>query len=172
MSLITNTDSTIFPYNDDEMVYDLDLRMYILTDVACNDYIGDDLIGEEYFNGNTTKYDRFREEISEDIYEYIFSYTHVTSVKTKRYIMAKNPDLRESIKQALKYQLRYNVRSSANILKDMHGVNIEKGKALALSSIRGRVGFSPQAHNVLARNGLLYTGSGYNILDVEEDGTY
>jgi len=172
MSLTTNTDSTVFPYNDEDMVYDLDLRMYILTVDACDDYIGDNLNGEEYFDGNTKKYDRFREEVSEDIYEYIFSHTHASSVKTKRYVMAKDVSIRETIKKALKYQLRYNVRSSANILKDMHGVNIEKGKALSLSSIRGKIGIAPQAHNVLARSGMLYTGSGYQISDVEEDETY
>lgn len=157
------------PYNDDNLYYNLDLRMYVLTENACDDFMGEDLL--HYFDGNTTKYQRFREEISEDLYNHIYSFTYINRVPSVRYVMAKNEKYRDVLKKAMLYQLRYNFRSSANLLKDMHGVHVEKSKALNLNSIRGLVGISPSSHRILSESGLLYTGNQIT-LKIEEDGTY
>ena len=160
------------PYDDKYMYYDLDLRGYVLTAYACNDFIGEDLL--TYFNGNETQYQRFREEITEDIYNHILSHKHLNSIEYARYIMAKNEKYRNVLKKAMLYQLRYNFRSSANLLKDMHGVHIEKGKAMNINSLRGLVGISPSTHRMLSDAGLLYTGSQFSMFnnDSLNDGTY
>ena len=157
------------PYSDKYMYWDLDLRMYVLTEYACDDFIGEELI--HYFDGNETRYKRFREEMSEDIKNHVFSYAHLNRTKYVLYQMAKNEKFRDVIKKALLYQLRYAFRSSANLLKDMHGVHIEKQKALPINSIRGLIGISPSSHRMLADSGLLYTGNQV-ITTIEEDGTY
>src|SRR6056297_833552 len=162
--------STTLPYDDKDMYYELDLRMYVLTKDACDDYLGVDL--SENFNGGDIQMQRFIEELSEDIYEFVYDHTFVNSVKTKRYLMAKDENLRPIIKKALLYQLRYAFISSANLLKDMHGVHIEKAKALDLSQLRGKVNIAHQAIKVLSRSGLLYSGGSYYKLSFEEDGTY
>jgi len=159
-----------YPLNDENMYWDMGLRFYVLTKDACNDYLGEDL--SIYFDGNDTKYQRFIEEISEDIKEFIYSHTLNQQIKYKRYIMAKNGDIRNDILRVLQYQLRYAFRSSANLLKDMHGVNVEKGKNIALNNLRGYVGIAQNAIKVLERIGLLYSGNIYYGFEVEEDGTY
>lgn len=159
-----------YPYNDEYMTYDKTLGFYVLTPKACDEYLGEEL--SYYFDGNELKQKAFIREISEDIREFINSYTYVSSIKYKRYLMAKSPNLRPVIMQALKYQLRYAFRSSANALKDMHGVHIEKGKVIDLSKIRGKVGIAQNAIRVLENEGLLYVGKNLYVPNIEEDGTW
>ncbi len=53
----------------------------------------------------------------------------------------------------------------------MHGVNVERGKALDISSLRGNIEVSSQAHKLLSQSGLLYNGYMY-IYDFDDDGTF
>jgi hypothetical protein len=68
--------------------------------------------------------------------------------------------------------MRYLIRSGANLLGDMHGVNIEKGKALDINSLRGQIEVSSQAGKMLNQSGLLYSGHQYMDNDLLNDGTY
>jgi len=168
MDLITNTDTSIFPYNDTDMEYDLDTRQYLLTVEGVSNLLGENLAT---LLGNTVKANLFCVEASDIVYNYIYSYSQIRQITIKRYTIAKDGDLRELFKRALIAQMRYMVRSGANLLGDMHGVNIEKGKALELSSLRGNVLVSAQTHNLLSQSGLLYAGYMY-IYDLDEDGTW
>jgi hypothetical protein len=158
-----------YPLNDDKAYWDKDLRFYVLTKDACNDYLGEDI--SQYFD-NDTKYQQFIEEVSEDILEFIYSHTLNQQIPYRRYIIAKDDSIRDDIIRALLYQLRYAYRSTAHILKDMHGVNIEKGRALGINQLRGNVGIAHNAINVLQRIGLLYSGTINYPFRIEEDGTY
>jgi hypothetical protein len=74
---------------------------------------------------------------------------------------------------ALLAQARYARRSSANLLKDMHGVNIEKGKFIPINALRGEIGIAKNAHTILSKSGLLYIGNyGSNLINELNDGTY
>lgn len=168
MNLTTNTDITIFPYNDDDMVYDLDNRQYLLTVSGVKNLLGFNL---EELTGSKELADIFCLEISDIVYNFIYSYTLLENMIYKRYMIAKDGDLRLLFKRILLAQTRYSVRSGANLLGDMHGVNIEKGKALRLDQLRGSVEISSQALRMLNAGGLLYNGYMY-AYSLDEDGSW
>ena len=92
MALITNYDTSIFPYNDSSMVYDLSLRQYKLTVSGVKDILGYDLIVDM---GTLEEAQYFMNEISDIVYNHIYSYANVTQIDVKRYQIAKDEDLRE-----------------------------------------------------------------------------
>ena len=158
-----------YPLNDDNMYWDMGLRFYVLTPQCASDYLGEDF---DYYFDTEIKKQRFLEEVSEDIKEFIYSHTLNQQIPYRRYTIAKDDSIREDIKRVLQYQLRYAFRSSANVLKDFHSVNLEKTKALDLSQLRGRIGIAHNAINVLQRLGLLFGGIINYPFRIEEDGTY
>jgi len=168
MAIITNVDTSIFPYNDSTMVYDLSLRQYKLTVSGVKDILGYNLAVDM---GTMDLANAFMNEISDIIYNHIYSYTRLNQVNIKRFQIAKDGDLREMFKRILLAQTRYAIRSGANLLGDMHGVNIEKGKVIDINSLRGIVEISSQAHKMLQQTGLLYSGYQY-IYNLEEDGSF
>ncbi|NOQ50476.1 MAG: hypothetical protein GQ557_02265 [Mycoplasmataceae bacterium] len=168
MNLITNTDTSVLPYNDDYLVYDLDSRQFLLTVSGVKDLLGYDLTNDI---GTIQEANYFCLECSDIIYGHIYSYSNLNVIEQKRYSIAKDEDLREIIKRALLAQMRYMVKSGANLLGNMHGVNIERGKALDISKLRGNIIVSDQSHKLLSQSGLLHTGYQY-IYDFEEDGSF
>jgi len=168
MALITNIDTSIFPYNDDFMVYDLLLRQYKPTVSGIKDLLGYNL---EVDTGSIEEANYFCTEASDIIYNHIYSYSGLRQIDLKRYVIAKDGDLRELFRRVLYAQIRYMVRSGANLLGDMHGVNVERGKALPISSLRGNIEVSSQAQKLLSRSGLLFTGYQF-IPDLDEDGSF
>ena len=168
MALITNTDSTVLPYNDEYMVYDLDRHMYILTEKGVKDLVGQDLLT---LAENQIQADLIRYEVSQDIYNYISRYSLLSVNNYKVWLIAKDSDLRESFKRVLADQMRYYIRSGAGLIKDMHGIQIEKGKALNLSNLRNQVLISQSAEQLLMQSGLLYVGRMY-YADYDNDGTW
>lgn len=159
------------PYNDDNMKYDITKGQYILTKncVLNNLYLDESI---ETMLQTNPKVNQFLEEVSDDVYLYIFRYTRRDMKSIKRYLMAKREDLRDIIKRAMLYQARYALRSGAIAIKDMHGVDIEKTKSLNISVLRGEVGLAEQARQVLSDGGLLYTGRLYLTDKDLDDGSY
>lgn len=168
MAFITNTDETITPYNDDSMRYELLLRQYVLTASGYKLYTGVDLL--ENF-GTTVEANAFLIECSDDVYQFIYDHSTLRTIGYKRQRIAKDEDIREDFKRALVYQVRYALRSGGNLLKDQHGINIEKGKAIDINSLRNDVRVGSQVRSMLNRLGLLYTGF-IAYPNLEEDGTY
>lgn len=168
MSYITNVDSTILPYNDEQMRYDIDRRQYVLTVDGFEVWSGLKLSS---YTDSPDEAEAFLLEVSDDVYEWLYDMSLIHAVSYKRYMIAKKSEIREDFKKALMTQGRYSLRSGANLLKDQHGVNIEKGKAIDINSIRGRIGISPQTESILKRIGLIYGGYMVN-LDLDDDGTY
>ena len=168
MAFITNTDTTIFPYNDDDMKYDIDRRQYVLTVNGFENWSG---LSLSNYTDSPEEATAFLYEISDDIYEFIYSMYNLRMVDYKRYKIAKDGNIRADFKKALMTHCRYGLRSGANLLKDQHGVNIEKGKAIDLNSIRGLVGISSQSQSILNRLGLLFVGFLHQV-SIDDDGTY
>lgn len=166
MQLITNVDTSVYPYNDDYMVYDLDSRQYLLTVSGVKDLLGFNL---ETLIGTIEEADYFCLEMSDIVYNFIYSYALLSQTKYKRWIIAKDGNIRELFKRVLLAQTRYAVRSGANLLGDMHGVNFERGKALDINSIRGSIEMSSQALKLIQRTGLLYSGFQYFSEYAEDD---
>lgn len=168
MNLITNEDVTVFPYNDASMVYDLDSRQYLLTVSGVSNLLGQNL---ETLLGTHEEAVFFNQEISDMIYNFIYSHAKLPLVKHVRYRIAKDEDIRFIFQRILLAQTRYAIRSGANLLGDMHGVNIEKSKSLDINSLRGNVEISSQAHRMLLQTGLLYTGFAF-AFDFDDDGSF
>ncbi|NOQ50318.1 MAG: hypothetical protein GQ557_01465 [Mycoplasmataceae bacterium] len=168
MAFITNVDSSVLPYNDDDMKYDINRRQYVLTVNGFENWSGLKLSSftDSPEEGNALMY-----EVSDDIYEYMYSISRPSAINIKRYQIAKDEDIREDFKKALMSHTRYSLRSSANLLKDLHGVNIEKGKAIDINSLRGRVRIAVQSESILTRIGLLYSGHLQNT-SIDSDGTW
>jgi hypothetical protein len=168
MDLITNIDTTIFPYNDDDMVYDLDSRQYLLTIKGVKSLLGFNL---ETLVGTPQLALSFCLQNSDIIYNHIYSYSQLQAIGYRRYCIAKDGDLRYMFKRILSAQMRYLITSGANLLGDMHGVNIEKSKALSLNQLRGDVEISSQALKMLSQTGLLFGGYQY-VYDYDDDGSF
>jgi hypothetical protein len=168
MGLISNTDSSTLPYNDSEMVYDIDRHMYILTDTGVKRLLGYDL---RELTGNDTAANIVRYETSQDVYNHIATYSMVQAYKYKVWLIAKADGVREKFKRILADQMRYYITSGAGSIKDMHGINISSGKAMNLSDLRGNVLVSASVDSQLSKLGLLYTGPMY-YSNFKEDGTW
>lgn len=168
MALITNTDSSVLPYNDDYLVYDLDRQMYIITEKGVLELVGENL---ELIAGSKTKADLIRYEVSQDVMNYISMYSLFNSYKYKVWLLAKDSDLRNLFLRVLADQMRYYIRSNAGVIKDMTGVNISKGKAMELNILRNEVLVSASVHALLIKSGLLYTGKMY-YSEYSDDGTW
>jgi hypothetical protein len=167
MKFITNTDSTILPYNDSEMVYNLSKRQYQLTPTGFEALTGMKL---DAYTDSPDEVNSFLIEISDDIYEYVYSFSNLNTVDYKRFTIAKNGDIRSDFKNALVNHARASLRSGMNLLKDMHGVSVEKSKALDKSTLMGHLGGN--AVRILTRIGLLYSGYLAQPNNYVEDGTY
>jgi len=162
--------ATTYPYDDEYMVYDLKRRQYILTHDGFEYITGINLKNETQISDQEAN--AFFRECSDDIYEFIYSYSRQQAIPYKRHYIAKDEEIREEFIEVLATQARYASRSSANLLKDMNGINIEKSKSISLDTLRGDRGISQSAKNKLMRMGLLYTGMVYSYSDIEEDGTW
>ena len=146
------------PYNDKDMKYDTATGRYVVTldGVLNNIYLEQNILS--YLKGLSNVELLFR-EISEDIYRYVLSTKFTKERKYIKHLMNTDPKYRNHIKFAMLYQLRYATRSAGNILKDMHGVDIERGRHIPLIRIRGKVGISESAYEELATAELLGSGS-------------
>ena len=163
-----DSNSGLYPFYDEHMVYNLTTRQYMVTNDAMIDYANIDL--NKYFD-TQSEVDAFLMEASDDIYEFIYQNSIVDMVKVKRYQIAKDPELREDFKRDLVNQVRAMVRFANNLLKDVHGIDPEQNASLDYKTLRSEVGISGNAVKILRRTGLLYMGR-FEIINYVEDGTY
>lgn len=142
------------PREDNDMYFDKTMQQYILKkDYPLNRLFLDE--GIEKWANTSKQFERILWEVSDDIYRYIERHTLRSSLPLKREIIKKDEKSRDVIKSAMLYQVRYYLRSGGGVIKDMHGVDIERSKALALSAIRGDRRLSPDTIDVLDSHPLL-----------------
>lgn len=169
MSFISNEDSSILPYNDDNARYDIDKRRYILTKTGLINLAGVDI---SKYTDSQQEQEMYLDEFSLDVYDFIYENTLPSSVKYKRFRLAKYEEYRKLILEIIALHARGSLRSGSFLLKDQHGVNIEKGKAIGLENIRGEITISGSAVRAMKRDkNLLYLGNDY-IHGFYDDGTY
>ena len=169
MNYISNTDTSTLPYNDNDMKYSLSLRQYVPTSSGALNFIGINIT--EGFD-TPQEVEAFLVECSDDVYNFIWSNTRLSSIPYKRNQIAKNDNIREDLKRALMYQVRYAYRSGAHLIKDQHGINVERSKYTPINVLRNEIGIAKQTVDTLARIGLLYSGSLTYAMDEDEEGTY
>lgn len=158
-----------YPFDDDYMIYDYTRRQYRLTLDGVTNLLNVNLV--EKVKGDETEAELILLQVSDDVYNYIANYSLYSAYLYKKWLIAKDADLREQFKVILADQLRYYIRSGAGVLGDMHGVNIEKGRALSLNSIRGDVMVSASVERKLKQLGLMYGGRMY-YNDFSDDTTW
>jgi len=169
MVYITNTDSDTLPYNDSDLNYSLSLRQYVPTSSGVLNYTG--LNVTEGFD-TPQQVESFLIECSDDVYNYIYATSAPRTIEYKRYQIAKDDDIREDFKRALMYQVRYAFRSGAHLVKDQHGINIERSKYTPINVLRNDIGIAKATKDTLLRIGLLYTGFLYINVDEDDEGTF
>lgn len=161
-----------YPYDDNDMKYDLNLRQYVLNP----NYVLNSLYLEEHIETelrSNKRFDRLLREVSDDIYRYIYRYTLKNQIEIKRYILAKKDVIRDVLKRAMLYQVRYYLRSGGGLLKDMPGVDIERSRLIDLDRLRGEGSIASQAIDALSEvPDILFAGVLYQRIDIINDGTY
>jgi hypothetical protein len=151
------------------MKYSTSLRQYVITESGVLHFTGLNIT--EGFD-SPREIEAFLIECSDDVYNYVYSLSTPRTIEFKRYQIAKDDDVREEFKRALIYQVRYAYRSGAHLVKDQHGVNIERSKFTPINVLRNDIGIAKATKDVLLRTGLLYTGYLYINIDADDEGTY
>ena len=164
--------TTVLPYEDEAMKYDMGLRQYVLKqNYVLNNLYLDEHIETELRSNN--RFERLLYEVSDDIYRYIYRYTLKNQIEIKRYLLAKKEEIRDLLKRAMLYQVRYYIRSGGGLLKDMPGVDIERSRMIDLDRLRGEGSIASQAIDALSEvPDILYAGVLYQRIDIINDGTY
>lgn len=160
------------PYEDESMRYDEGLRQYVLK----QNYVLNNLYLDEHIETelrSNTRFERLLYEVSDDIYRYIFRYTLKNQIEIKRFLLAKKDDIRDILKRAMLYQVRYYIRSGGGLLKDMPGVDLERSRVINMDDLRGERSIASQSIDVLSEvPEILYAGVLYHKIEMLNDGTY
>ena len=146
----------VYPYNDDAMAYDLDWHFYKLKEDYVTNELGEDLIGTLNLADDTKRasaVDRYLRRISRVIYNYIYSHCSTNTKDYVEYLLAKKPEWRKIIQEALEEQLYYTLRNGD--LTTYNGIDIYNGTKMQL---KREDTISPLASDVLANAGILYNG--------------
>lgn len=160
------------PFEDNDMFYDANLRQYVLKkNYALNNIYLDEHIEVELRSNK--RFERLLYEVSDDIYRYIYRYTLKQSIPFKRFLLAKREDIRDVLKRAMLYQLRYYIRSGGGLLKDMPGVDLERSRVIDLDRLRGEGAIASQTIDILHEiPEILFSGRLQHFDKSFEDGTY
>ena len=160
------------PFDDKDMFYDKNIRQYVLNPTyVLNTIFLDKHVEVELRSNNRFK--RLLYEVSDDIYRFIYRYTVKHQIPVKRYLLAKREEIRDVLKRAMLYQIRYYLRSGGGLLKDMTGVDLERSRTIDINRLRGEGKVASDTIDILHEiPEILYSGRLYlNIRDLE-DGTY
>jgi hypothetical protein len=160
------------PFDDNDMFYDKGIRQYVLK----KNYALNNIYLEEHIEvelRSNKRFERLLYEVSDDVYRYIYRYTLKQSIPFKRYLLAKREDIRDVLKRAMLYQLRYYIRSGGGLLKDMPGVDLERSRVIDLDRLRGEAAMATHTIDILHEiPEILFNGRLYHFDDIFEDGSY
>ena len=120
-----------FPYDDEYMTYDYLLHRYVLTDKAVLDILGENL-NVILVNAEPVTKTAFLKKVSNTVYEYILSASQ--SPDYIEYLMAKDGNLREMIRDMLISQVEYMLANGS--VDSYSGINMAKGQYIDLDKIR------------------------------------
>lgn len=101
-----------YPYTDNEMIYDLRMHMYVLTEECIRQNLGVNM--DEYLDSSgdinpSSLGERISKRISQHFYRYV--YAHTQNKMYIEYLLAKYPPCREIIKECLLNEVYYNLRN-------------------------------------------------------------
>lgn len=149
------------PKNDNYMVYNKLTHRYILTSNVITE-----LGGDEVYDFDQKKRDRVLKDVSNSVYNFIYSRTHSNNRNYIEYILATNEEARELIKQAMISQLSADIESGVNDIKKIAPVNPQTYQTINRDEIARNM-VCVECENIIASFGLinlLYAGDyGYRL---------
>lgn len=147
-----------YPYDDNYMVYDYRLHMYVLTERSVAESLGvnlTELIPDLGTNNNTTMVKRRLVECSQAVYRYI--YEDSWNSEFLEWILAKLPILRDKIYTMLLAQLSYILDNGQ--INAYSGINLAKGTAIDIKLLRGVAKVADTVQEIASKEDI---GMGYN----------
>lgn len=145
-----------YPFSDTYMTYSAINHRYVLTQQAAKDLCNIDLetqLDMSALPNASNMADQYLDGVSTAIYQYIYSCA--SNMFAAEYDLAKESKLRNIIKEAMRYQLIYQV--SNGDLHSASGVNIRTGQIMDRKSLRA-ASIAPLAETILINSGICYTG--------------
>jgi hypothetical protein len=145
----------IYPFNDENLVYDFDSHQYIITYNGVLNGLGEDLY--EY-NMDVPAAAKFLERISKQVYRFIYQHVKYSATRWVEYRLAKEEELRDVVFEAILGQVEYYLASAGPLVAMQTGVSIEKSKVIPLEELRGNRKIAESTEMILLNSGILYTG--------------
>ena len=142
-----------YPLNDQNMYWDMQEHMYVLTADYVKAKTGVDLyllMNDSYIVDKTVAVRRVLEKVSRQVVEEIYSYN--VDNDYQEYLMAKSEMAREVLMGALLLQVEYIVRNGK--INEFVGVNVsytQKNANLENEAFRGERAVHPEAVQMLKR---------------------
>ena len=148
----------ITPFDDTYMTYDQNTHRYTLTIAAVDEEFDISLVE---FAGSQANAESLLREISSDVYKAIYKFNRHDEKHRRvvEYKLAKHPDARNIIKDAMLDYVRATIRSGYAIVKDLSPVNPELGIVMDFSKLPP---IAPDAFDGLYAYGILHRGE-YNF---------
>ena len=137
-----------YPLNAEDMIYDKELHMYIMTLDFVKQRTGVDItlmVNTPYVVDKTTAAQNIMRELSTQLYLYIYSY-NFNDKDYVEYLLAKSPKAREYLRESLLKQLSYTIRNGK--INEFAGTNVsynDKNASTPLEELRGDRAIHPEA---------------------------
>lgn len=130
-------ENKIYPFSDENMVYNLATQRYILTPQYVSQELGVNLniTGQTADSTNSSAFaTQLLNQASRQVYNYIYEAVQNTQLWT--YWLAKTPSVREKLKIMMLAQVEY--LQVNGFLPNMSGINQSSGNIMDINKIRGR----------------------------------
>lgn len=140
-----------YPYDDPEMIYNRAEHRYVLTSDGVTSKLGvvlqNVLQRTPTDNNPSAAPERFLDFVSRHFYGYIYRNIPTANRNVIEWVLAKCPDMRSLIKQAMFNEVEYVLSEGAFWNKS--GVNVLKGSVMDLSTLRDTRVVSYDTENLL-----------------------
>lgn len=138
---INEDESEFLPFDDDDLKYDEEKRMYIATDVGVKNILGEEL-GLVYENWSPTKTNRFLEKQSRNVYRPLLRSGYVPCNKDNvLFKIGRTEQGRNGIKDALYSQIEWVINFDKDLLEDGISPNAEDDLKNAELWFKGSYGY-------------------------------
>lgn len=137
-----------YPKSANDMIYNFEEHMYVLTADYVKNKTGVDLIlhiNDMYVTDKTTAVNRILEKISLQIYSFVYSFNSRYN-DYQEYLMAKSQKAREILRRAMLLQLEYVMRNGK--INELVGINMsftQSNAAFKAEDFRGERAIHPEA---------------------------
>ena len=156
------------PFNDEYLVYDYTKHEYKGTPQLLKDFAGIDLSQELDGFGDSnesTLPQRFMDKVSRLVYQYLYNHAGTTKRQMMQYILAKNLDIRDFLKDWISEQGQYMMANGYLGLES--GIDYGKLKYIDMNQIRGSRSYAPLMIDSMRSLGLLNTNYTYTLVNLE-----